>query len=214
MSVEDSFRRLLDCGIVERGIARVVCPSCQYEILVPFSCKVRGLCPSCDGRRQAAGGWCGRPGGSHPAGGRRLPAMDVVVAAAVADSLAPRQGAGLGGAARVRARRVRVSSPPRASPRHRGRPDRRGHRDPAGGIVRQCQPACSYTGPGGRLARAARWLAWLSPAATAPRFHGVLSSAPRVAFPRRPIAANRGGRAGEPDRVTTRGPRPKRRGTG
>jgi len=53
--VEDSFRRLLDCGVVERGFARVVCPSCQYEILVPFSCKVRGLCPSCDGRRMAAG---------------------------------------------------------------------------------------------------------------------------------------------------------------
>ncbi|MBA3393176.1 MAG: transposase [Deltaproteobacteria bacterium] len=40
---------------MERGFARVVCPSCQYEILVPFSCKVRGLCPSCDGRRMAAG---------------------------------------------------------------------------------------------------------------------------------------------------------------
>ncbi len=48
-------RRLLDCGIVERGFARVVCPSCRYEILVPFSCKVRGLCPSCNGRRMAAG---------------------------------------------------------------------------------------------------------------------------------------------------------------
>ena len=33
-------RRLLDCGIIERGVARVVCPSC----------KVRGLCPSCDGQ--------------------------------------------------------------------------------------------------------------------------------------------------------------------
>ena len=40
---------------MERGFARVTCPSCQYEILVPFSCKVRGLCPSCDGRRMAAG---------------------------------------------------------------------------------------------------------------------------------------------------------------
>ena len=50
-----AFRRLLDCGLVKRGFARVVCPSCQYEILVPFSCKVRGLCPSCDGRRMAAG---------------------------------------------------------------------------------------------------------------------------------------------------------------
>ena len=53
--VEDSFRRLLDCGVEERGFARVVCPSCEYEILVPFSFKVRGLCPSCDGRRMASG---------------------------------------------------------------------------------------------------------------------------------------------------------------
>jgi hypothetical protein len=37
--VEDSFRRLLDCGIMERGFARVVCPSCQYEILVPFAAR-------------------------------------------------------------------------------------------------------------------------------------------------------------------------------
>lgn len=53
--VERSFRRLLDCGIVERGFARVVCPSCRYEILVAFSCKARGLCPSCEGRRMASG---------------------------------------------------------------------------------------------------------------------------------------------------------------
>ena len=53
--VEHSFRRYLDCGVVERGFARVVCPSCRYEILVPFSCKTRGLCSSCDGRRMADG---------------------------------------------------------------------------------------------------------------------------------------------------------------
>lgn len=49
------FRHYLDCGVVERGFARVVCPTCRYEVLVPFSCKVRGLCPSCDGRRMADG---------------------------------------------------------------------------------------------------------------------------------------------------------------
>jgi ribosomal protein S27E len=53
--VEASFRRYLDCGIIERGFARVVCPSCHHEVLVPFSCKTRGLCPSCDGRRMADG---------------------------------------------------------------------------------------------------------------------------------------------------------------
>lgn len=53
--IEHGFRRYLDCGLVERGFARVVCPTCCYEVLVPFSCKVRGLCPSCDGRRMADG---------------------------------------------------------------------------------------------------------------------------------------------------------------
>lgn len=53
--VERSFRRYLDCGIIERGFARVFCDTCRYEVLVPFSCKVRALCPSCDGRRMAAG---------------------------------------------------------------------------------------------------------------------------------------------------------------
>ncbi|MDX2092951.1 MAG: transposase zinc-binding domain-containing protein [Kofleriaceae bacterium] len=54
-SVEQSFRRFLDCGIVERGFARVQCATCRYEMLVPFSCKIRGLCPSCEGRRMADG---------------------------------------------------------------------------------------------------------------------------------------------------------------
>ena len=51
--VERSFRRYLDCGVLARGFARVRCASCHYEVLVPFSCKTRGLCPSCDGRRMA-----------------------------------------------------------------------------------------------------------------------------------------------------------------
>jgi len=53
--VEVAFRKFLDCGVIERGFARVACPSCRYEILVPFSCKTRGLCPSCAGRRMADG---------------------------------------------------------------------------------------------------------------------------------------------------------------
>jgi hypothetical protein len=31
----------------------VRCAACAYEVLVPFSCKARGLCPSCDSRRMA-----------------------------------------------------------------------------------------------------------------------------------------------------------------
>lgn len=51
--VERSFRRFLDCGVLARGFARVRCATCHFEMLVPFSCKARGLCPSCDGRRMA-----------------------------------------------------------------------------------------------------------------------------------------------------------------
>ncbi len=56
--VEDSFRRVLDCGIVERGFARVVCPSCQYEILVPHV-QLQGPRNLSVVRWQANGGWCG-----------------------------------------------------------------------------------------------------------------------------------------------------------
>ncbi|MHC5212111.1 MAG: transposase zinc-binding domain-containing protein, partial [Planctomycetota bacterium] len=44
---------LLDCGILARGFLRVRCPGCRQELLVGFSCKGRGFCPSCGGRRMA-----------------------------------------------------------------------------------------------------------------------------------------------------------------
>ena len=43
----------LDCGLFESGFARVVCPRCRAEFLVAFSCKGRGLCPSCGAKRTA-----------------------------------------------------------------------------------------------------------------------------------------------------------------
>ena len=43
----------LDCGLFESGFARVVCPRCRFEFLVAFSCKGRGLCPSCGAKRAA-----------------------------------------------------------------------------------------------------------------------------------------------------------------
>jgi len=49
--VERTFRKYLDCGIMARGFARAYCPSCGYDFLLPFSCKTRGLCPSCNTRR-------------------------------------------------------------------------------------------------------------------------------------------------------------------
>ena len=49
--VEQEFRDFLTCGILAHGFARVRCGSCAFERLVPFSCKGRGFCPSCGGRR-------------------------------------------------------------------------------------------------------------------------------------------------------------------
>jgi hypothetical protein len=41
----------LRCGILEHGLLRLGCPACGFERLVAFSCKKRGFCPSCLGRR-------------------------------------------------------------------------------------------------------------------------------------------------------------------
>ncbi len=43
----------LDCGLFESGFARVQCPNCKVEFLVAFSCRCRGLCPSCSAKRAA-----------------------------------------------------------------------------------------------------------------------------------------------------------------
>ena len=51
--VEKEFREFLTCGVLARGFARVRCGDCAYERLVPFSCKGRGFCPSCGGRRMS-----------------------------------------------------------------------------------------------------------------------------------------------------------------
>ncbi len=49
--VEREFREFLTCGVFEGGVARFRCEDCALEHLVPFSCKGRGFCPSCGGRR-------------------------------------------------------------------------------------------------------------------------------------------------------------------
>ena len=43
------------CGDFERGFVQTVCRQCGDELRVPFSCKGRGFCPSCMGRRMAEG---------------------------------------------------------------------------------------------------------------------------------------------------------------
>jgi len=49
--VERSFRRYLECGILAHGFARARCDTCQHEFLIAYSCKGRGVCPSCNTRR-------------------------------------------------------------------------------------------------------------------------------------------------------------------
>ena len=46
-----AVERYVDCGQLANGFVRVRCTSCGDDRLVAFSCKVRGLCPSCDGKR-------------------------------------------------------------------------------------------------------------------------------------------------------------------
>jgi hypothetical protein len=53
--VEEELRGFLDCGIAANGFLRVHCGSCGHDRLLPFSCKRRGFCPSCSGRRMAEG---------------------------------------------------------------------------------------------------------------------------------------------------------------
>ena len=43
----------LRCGLLEHGFIRVQCIDCKFERLVAFSCKRRGFCPSCLGRRMS-----------------------------------------------------------------------------------------------------------------------------------------------------------------
>jgi hypothetical protein len=49
--VERDFRDYLECGILAHGFARARCEDCGHERLIPFSCKGRGICPSCNARR-------------------------------------------------------------------------------------------------------------------------------------------------------------------
>ena len=49
--IAQEFREFLTCGVLAHGFARVRCEQCAFERMVPFSCKGRGICPSCGGRR-------------------------------------------------------------------------------------------------------------------------------------------------------------------
>lgn len=47
------FRAFLECGILAHGFLRMKCENCPHEKLVAFSCKRRGFCSSCCGRRMS-----------------------------------------------------------------------------------------------------------------------------------------------------------------
>jgi hypothetical protein len=49
--VDRAFQDFLTCGCLAAGFARFRCAGCRQERLVAFSCKGRGFCPSCGGRR-------------------------------------------------------------------------------------------------------------------------------------------------------------------
>ena len=52
--VAEEFRAYLRCGVLAHGFARARCAGCGHELMVAFSCKLRGVCPSCGGRRMSA----------------------------------------------------------------------------------------------------------------------------------------------------------------
>src|SRR3989454_2762057 len=51
--VQREFYAYVQCGILAHGFLRLGCDTCPKELLVPFSCKRRGFCPSCAARRMA-----------------------------------------------------------------------------------------------------------------------------------------------------------------
>jgi len=51
--VERELRAYLQCGLLRHGFVRARCADCGLDRLVAFSCKGRGFCPACVGRRMA-----------------------------------------------------------------------------------------------------------------------------------------------------------------
>ena len=49
--VRRALLRFLDCGVLQKGFCRFRCADCGHDHLVGLSCKGRGFCPSCGGKR-------------------------------------------------------------------------------------------------------------------------------------------------------------------
>ena len=53
LHVEKEMRAYLECGLLAYGFVRARCEDCGTGRVVAFSCKKRGFCLSCSGRRMA-----------------------------------------------------------------------------------------------------------------------------------------------------------------
>jgi hypothetical protein len=51
--VENELRDYLTCGVLGHKFIRLKCDDCGMERALAFSCKGRGFCPSCTGRRMS-----------------------------------------------------------------------------------------------------------------------------------------------------------------
>jgi hypothetical protein len=51
--VAKELREYLTCGVLAHGFVRIRCERCGKSMAVGYSCKGRGFCPSCTGRRMA-----------------------------------------------------------------------------------------------------------------------------------------------------------------
>ena len=49
--VRQAFRKYLECGIFAHGFTQAWCDDCGHDYFVAYSCKGRGVCPSCNTRR-------------------------------------------------------------------------------------------------------------------------------------------------------------------
>jgi hypothetical protein len=49
--VERVLRGFIKCGDVAHGFARAWCETCRLRYLIPYSCRGRSFCPSCEKKR-------------------------------------------------------------------------------------------------------------------------------------------------------------------
>jgi hypothetical protein len=48
--IDKEFNSFLGCGILAKGFACARCEDCRQDFLIAFSCRRRGICPSCNAR--------------------------------------------------------------------------------------------------------------------------------------------------------------------